>query len=951
MKWPRLSLRRVSHAAVVLTSVVSATVIAVGAPHQVGAADLSAVTCDPVEGSESSTVPSLDSYQPMLAERIIDTRNDIGGVGDALGAGCTLIVDTNSIQPNGAVGVALSVTVVSPSTGFFTAFPCEQGLPGTSSVNARPGLPTANLVVVTPDTAGRICIFSSDGGDVIVDVSGWWSNDVSRPSSSGGDRFAPVDPVRADDTRIANDAIKRPAGDVRPIEVAGDLVPDDATAVAVNLAAVNPSTGGYLVVYPCGAEPPLASNVNFAAGEKRAVGAIVEVGDEGKICVTGNAETHYIVDVTGYYAPSSAFGPSVALTPVDDTRVVDTRRTDVAGFRFAAGTTQTFDLARPVRGPDDTVATVLNVVATQADQPGFVTVFPCGGTRPTTSSLNYGVGQTANLVVTALSPDTEICVYTSTAVEVVIDLVGSFAGTDGSLANQISLSSGSGFVAVDQEFEVAGSDYTTHCGTSGLRGDLRLGLAPGASARVNGRAVTELDTAVSIPVDGLLTIDLRRGGERAAYHLRCVPMDFPLYNTTRSGNAPGWYMTEIGWNVPGNGRFLAILDGRGVPVWYKRTARKPANGREEKLIDFKLLSTGNFVASPITGQGFGIDPDDGHRIFDLDGDLIDVRLAIDPNPGDDIPFPSDHHDYVEIEGSGSVAGRSIVVYPLVKNQDLSELATVDRFTGDIIDPRCNYGENPSNRWIVDGVIQEILPNGSTWEWSTFEHFGYDEITYAQCFPGNYPEEPGGGEIDAYHINSLQRVNEPGCEPECDYIVSARHLDAVYRVDRSTENIDWILSSLPSDPGADGYVENKSGAPRLKILNDPQGGPLRMHDARFIGNLLTMYDNRSGTGEPSRIVAYRIDPVNLTATRVSQFDHPEDRTSPQLGSLRSTPDNTLMVGWGTTQPVFAEYTTDGRELLRIELPSNDAAFRINKYSPATFDADELRATAGGFIESP
>jgi hypothetical protein len=38
-------------------------------------------------------------------------------------------------------------------------------------------------------------------------------------------------------------------------------------------------------------------------------------------------------------------------------------------------------------------------------------------------------------------------------------------------------------------------------------------------------------------------------------------------------------------------------------------------------------------------------------------------------------------------------------------------------------------------------------------------------------------------------------------------------------------------------------------------------------------------------------------------------------------------------------------------MRIEINPNEAAYRIVKYAPDAFDADELRATAGGTLELP
>ncbi len=251
-----------------------------------------------------------------------------------------------------------------------------------------------------------------------------------------------------------------------------------------------------------------------------------------------------------------------------------------------------------------------------------------------------------------------------------------------------------------------------------------------------------------------------------------------------------------------------------------------------------------------------------------------------------------------------------------------------------------------------------------WSWTMSDHFDYRESTFAQCF-GNYTEANGGvdldpgtpgdgvDEIDIFHINSMQRVDDG----TGDYLVSARHTDEVFRIDRSTGGVAWILGQ---DPG----VANKDGAPRLTIVDDPLGGPLRMHDARIDGDLVTMYDNRTADpgGAPSRAVAYRIDtsdadPANWTATLEWQISHPDGLTSNQIGSTRITPDGSVLVGWGSTQPMFVEYVgpdaPEGAldEVMRIEINPNEAAYRIVKYAPDAFDAAELRATAGGTLELP
>ncbi|HRE02014.1 MAG TPA: hypothetical protein PLV68_12000, partial [Ilumatobacteraceae bacterium] len=68
----------------------------------------------------------------------------------------------------------------------------------------------------------------------------------------------------------------------------------------------------------------------------------------------------------------------------------------------------------------------LNVTATRSTQAGFITVYACG-TREFVSSVNFEAGQTVpNAVITPISPDGEVCFYSSVPVDVVVDVNGWF---------------------------------------------------------------------------------------------------------------------------------------------------------------------------------------------------------------------------------------------------------------------------------------------------------------------------------------------------------------------------------------------------------------------------------------------------------------------------------------------------------------------------------------------
>ena len=116
----------------------------------------------------------------------------------------------------------------------------------------------------------------------------------------------------------------RARGSTLELVVAGrGGVDSDAAAVALNVTVVDPTRSGFVTVYPCGAEQPLASNVNFTAGAVVPNAVIAKVGIGGKVCLYVSSDTHLVVDVNGYFPSASSYH---SMNPA---RVLDTR----AGYR------------------------------------------------------------------------------------------------------------------------------------------------------------------------------------------------------------------------------------------------------------------------------------------------------------------------------------------------------------------------------------------------------------------------------------------------------------------------------------------------------------------------------------------------------------------------------------------------------------------------------------------
>lgn len=236
--------------------------------------------------------------------------------------------------------------------------------------------------------------------------------------------FTPVSPARLLDTRTAAGG-QAPITSTTPRQLRvtgmGGLPDSGVRAIAANLTAVQPASGGFLTAWAQGARPS-TSNVNYKAGAITASLAIVEVGYEsdghGYIRIHSSASSHVLVDVAGWFPEGSDY------VPVAPQRFLDTRPTMVSGSTPV-----------PVAGAHGVPASGVRAVAVtltvhQPTAPGYATAFQFGTTRPAASTLNYAANETvANFAIVPVDPATgQISVFLSGgSSHVLVDVVGWFS--------------------------------------------------------------------------------------------------------------------------------------------------------------------------------------------------------------------------------------------------------------------------------------------------------------------------------------------------------------------------------------------------------------------------------------------------------------------------------------------------------------------------------------------
>ncbi len=394
--------------------------------------------CSGPEAFTTTPAPSLQLFHRLAPQRLVDTREGRNATTAPVAAGCVLALRPADLAdlPTGASAVSLNLTVTNPAVaGYATVYPCDRGLPLASTINYRAGQTVANQVVVPLDGNAEVCVYSLQRADVVIDLLGWFGGaatgagtSASTPAVPAGERFSPLTPARLADTRtgLGGTAGPLPASAELPVSVLGaGGVPtgQKATAVVLNVTSTGTGANGYVTVYACGETRPLASNLNPVVGTDVAAHVVAPVSADGRVCLYTLQPTHLVVDIMGWYG--GAAPAAQAFESLPPSRVLDTRSTGGALLAGAPGRALAVTGVGGVPTGPGVKAVVLNVTATAADGPGFVTVYPCDDPFPASSNLNYAAGlDVANMVTVPVGPSGTVCLYSHRNAHVVVDLAG-----------------------------------------------------------------------------------------------------------------------------------------------------------------------------------------------------------------------------------------------------------------------------------------------------------------------------------------------------------------------------------------------------------------------------------------------------------------------------------------------------------------------------------------------
>ncbi len=372
----------------------------------------------------------------------------------------------SSITPNSGISTGGNIVTITGS-GFSTVHGgTTVNFGNNPSTSVSCSSTTSCSAVVPPGTVGQVNVnVKTTNGTTSTGVTYTYATNIV---------YIPITPLRVCDTRTAGSIVASnqcnngtasngtmAAGSTININVTGTFgtvnIPSNATAVVLNVTATNTTqSGGFLTVYPTGSSRPNSSNLNFNSGDTVPNLVQVGVGVNQQVSIYNfNGSTDVIVDLEGYFIPTSSSSTSGEYVPISPVRVCDTRpsgtgvtnnQCDIGPASkgsIGASSVISVNVAGSGSGgsidniPSNATAVVLNVTATDTtSNGGFLTIYPTTSTNtpPTASNLNFNVADTvANRVIVPIGTNGDISIYNYNGdTDTIVDVNGYFLGSGSS---------------------------------------------------------------------------------------------------------------------------------------------------------------------------------------------------------------------------------------------------------------------------------------------------------------------------------------------------------------------------------------------------------------------------------------------------------------------------------------------------------------------------------------
>jgi len=217
----------------------------------------------------------------------------------------------------------------------------------------------------------------------------------------------------------------------RGLRMVSTGLPSDAELALMNLTMTEVEDSwrrgsGYITAKPCDTlydQEQTSSNGNFVKSIDVANLAVVPLASDRTFCLYYSNSIETVVDTQGYFSSTG----TLAFTPLVPKRVLDTRQ----AVRPQKGSMTRVETGLPVGSQSALVNLTMTGLSADDFVRGYITADKCSSLvagPQTKSNGNFTSGiDVSNLSVVSLDSDGSFCIYSEQAVDLVVDVQGSFS--------------------------------------------------------------------------------------------------------------------------------------------------------------------------------------------------------------------------------------------------------------------------------------------------------------------------------------------------------------------------------------------------------------------------------------------------------------------------------------------------------------------------------------------
>ncbi|MCX7727446.1 MAG: aryl-sulfate sulfotransferase, partial [Chitinispirillaceae bacterium] len=360
-----------------------------------------------------------------------------------------------------------------------------------------------------------------------------------------------------------------------------------------------------------------------------------------------------------------------------------------------------------------------------------------------------------------------------------------------------------------------------------------------------------------------------------------LPSNFPKFTVTQGTGTPaeGYIFLSPSHFVDKKG-FNLIIDNSGNVVYWKEIT-------DGAPVDFKVLPNGYLSYGSMyefydfTGGGPTI-----FRMIDKSYTVVDSFMMGNG-------YIAESHEF-QLLPNGHALMLSYDLQPV----DMSKIVE---------------GGHPG-ALVVGSIIQELdVDKNVVFQWRSWDYLdireSYNDLKLTV--------------FDPIHINSIEMDSDK------NLIVSIMGFAQVAKINRQTGEIMWRMGGVKNQFTFINEEEVSAYAPVYFMYQ---------HEVRRLpnGNILMIDDGEKGRRPWSRVVEYKVDETNFTATKVWQYRPNPDICITTMGSAQRLPNGNTLIGWGmasaTGKIAVTEVDKNGNVVLTLAFKGNLwASYRAYKFN--------------------